>query len=132
MARIETYTDNESDYEATSDVGDAQLTVHATGKTAPSPNEVLLADYASCFSFAVRAAARDGDVDDLGRMEVDARGQLDADDDLESVRFTLRVESQLADTTENRLLEDAHDLCHVEAALHDGLIADVEVETDAF
>lgn len=131
MADIVTTTDNEEGFEATTDVRDFELTVHAQGKTAASANEVLLADYASCFTFAVRAAAMRSDVHDLGRIETDAEADLDEEDDLAAIRFTVRTEAALADSEIAALTETAEELCHVHSALRDGLHADVTVDSDA-
>jgi len=132
MADITTTTTNEEGFEASNSLAEYELTVHAQGKTAPSPNETLVADYASCFTFAFRAAAMRGDVGDLGRIETDAEADLDEDDHLAAIRFTMRVADQLSDEEVSGLLETAEELCHVHAALREGLHAEVDVETGAF
>lgn len=129
MPDLHTTTLNEERFEASTDVRDYEVVTHAQGETAPSPNEVLVADYASCFTFAFRAAAMRGDYDDLGRIETDADADLDEDDDLTAIRFTMRVEATLSDDEASDLIERAEELCHVHAAVRDSLHADVTVES---
>ena len=128
MADLESNTVNEGGFHATSRVGNYELSIDATKEEGPSPNEVLLADYASCYTFAFRAGAqREHDID-LGRIETEAEAELD-DDDLvdDSVRFTLRVEADLDDDEVAELVELGEEICHVHAALHEGMYADIEV-----
>lgn len=132
MTDIETHTVNEAKFAASSRVGEFQLDIDATKQEGPSPNEVLVADYAACFAFAMRAGA-DRNLDlDLGRIETEAEADLDEDDDLEAIRFTIHVEAGLDDEQVDAVLDQAEDLCHVHAALRDGLVADVTLETGAF
>jgi organic hydroperoxide reductase OsmC/OhrA len=95
---------------------------------------VLLADYASCYTFAFRAGAqREHDLD-LGRIETAAEADIDDEDDLEdgSVAFTLHVEANLDDEQVDALVELGEEICHVHAAVHDGMHADIDVVPDAF
>ena len=134
MADIKSHTVNEEKYYASSRVGDFELSIDATGTDGPSPNEVLLADYASCYTFAFRAgAAREHDLD-LGRIETEASADLDEDDDIEdgSVAFTVHVEDELDDEQVDALVELGEEICHVHAALHGGMHADIDVVADAF
>jgi uncharacterized OsmC-like protein len=134
MADIESHTINEEQFFASSRVGDFELSIDATGGDGPSPNEVLLADYASCYTFAFRAGAmREHDID-LGRIETEAGADLDEEDDLvdDSVTFTLHVEPSLDDDQVAALVELGEEICHVHAALRDGMHADVDVVPDAF
>ena len=132
MADIQTTTENESGFGANNIVGDYDLTIDATEKTGPSPNQVLVADYASCFTFAFRAGANRSDYDDLGKIQTDAEANLDDDDDLTDISFTMHVEAALTDDEKADLLAKAEDICHVHAAVREGLHADVTVESDAF
>jgi uncharacterized OsmC-like protein len=132
MADITTTTENESGFGASNVVGDFELLVDAQGESGPSPNEVLVADYASCFTFAFRAGAMRSDYDDLGRIETTAEADLDEEDDLASIAFHMRVEAALSDDEVADLLAMAEDICHVHAALREGLYADVTVESGAF
>lgn len=132
MADIETHTVNEAEFAASSRVGDFRLDVDSTGEEGPTPNEVLLANYASCFTFAMRAeAARDLDLD-LGRVETEAEADLDEDDHLETVRFTVHVGADLDDEQIEAVLGSGKDHCHVHSALRKELAADITVEPDAF
>jgi uncharacterized OsmC-like protein len=132
MADIETHTVNEEKFAASSRAGDFELSIDATGEEGPTPNEVLVADYASCYSFAVRAGAqRELDID-LGRIETEAEAELDEDDDLASIAFTLHVETDLDDEQADQLVELGNDICHVHAAVREGLHADVDVNPSAF
>ncbi|PSP38597.1 hypothetical protein BRC71_05430 [Halobacteriales archaeon QH_7_65_31] len=130
MADLESHTVNEGGFAATSRVGNYELSIDATKEDGPSPNEVLLADYASCYTFAFRAGAmREHDLE-LGEIETEAEADLDDDDDLvdDSVRFTLHVEDDLDDEQIEALTELGEEICHVHAALHEGMYAEITVE----
>jgi uncharacterized OsmC-like protein len=132
MADIETTTVNEEKFHALSRAGDFELSIDATGSDGPTPNEVLVADYASCFSFACRAGAqRELDID-LGKIEAEAEAALDDDDDLESIVFHLHIEADLDDEQVENVIELGEEICHVHAALREGLRADIDVTADAF
>ncbi len=132
MADIETTTVNESGFGATSQVGDFDLSIHAMSETGPSPNETLVAAYASCFSFAFRAGARRSDYEDLGKIQTDADADLNDDDDLTAIRFTMHVEAELDDDEVDELLEMAEEICHVHAAVKESLHAEASVHPGAF
>lgn len=132
MVDIETRTVNESDYHALSRVGNFELSIDATAQEGPTPNEVLVANYASCFAFACRAGARRKLDVDLGTIETSAEADLDDSEDLESIRFAVEVEAPLDDDQIEALVEIGKDVCHVHAAVRDGLLTDVEVTADAF
>jgi len=130
MADLESHTVNEGGFAATSRVGNYELSIDATKEEGPSPNEVLLADYASCYTFAFRAGAmREHDIE-LGEMETEAEADLDDDDDIvdDSVKFTLHVEDDLDDEQIEALVELGEEICHVHAALHEGMYAEINVE----
>lgn len=132
MADIETTTVNEAKYHALSRAGDFELSIDATKNEGPSPNEVLVADYASCFSFACRAGAnRQLDID-LGKVETEAEGDLDENDDLTAIRFQMYVEADLDDDEVEQVLDLGRQICHVHSALREELYADIEVEPNAF
>ncbi|MFW5963846.1 MAG: OsmC family protein [Natronomonas sp.] len=132
MADIETTTVNEEKFHALSRAGDFELSIDATGSDGPTPNEVLVADYASCFSFACRAGAqRELDID-LGKIEAEAEAALDDDVDLESIAFHLHIEADLDDEQVESVIELGEEICHVHAAVREGLQADIDVTTDAF
>jgi uncharacterized OsmC-like protein len=132
MADIETTTVNDAKYHALSRAGDFELSIDATGSDGPTPNEVLVADYASCFSFACRAGAdRRLDID-LGKIETEAEADLDDSDDLSAIRFHLHVEAELDDGEVADVIELGEEICHVHAALKESLEADIELTPDAF
>lgn len=131
MADIESTTTNDSGFHALSRVGDFELSIDATTEEGPSPNEVLVADYASCYTFAFRAGAQRNDYDDLGKIQTDASADLDDDDDLVSISFDMHVEAELDGDEREELKELADDICHVHAALREGLHAEVSIHPDA-
>jgi organic hydroperoxide reductase OsmC/OhrA len=129
MSDIEISTSNESGFGATSQIRDYELSTHAQGKDAPSPNEIIVADYAQCFSYAFRATAMRGDYADTGAIDTDAEGDINDEDDLTAIRLTLHVETEYSDAEVEELIAGAEDLCHVHAALKPELHADVTVHT---
>ncbi|MFB6122602.1 MAG: OsmC family protein, partial [Haloferacaceae archaeon] len=70
--------------------------------------------------------------DDLGKLQIDADADLDDDDDLESISFDVHVEADLDDDELDEVVARAEDICHVHAALREGLQADIDVYGDAF
>ena len=131
MTDIESTTTNDAGFHALSRVGDFELSIDATTEEGPSPNEVLVADYASCYTFAFRAGAQRNGYDDLGKIQTDASADLDDDDDLEAIRFDIHVESDLDDDEIEELTGLADEICHVHAALKEQLYADVSVHPGA-
>lgn len=134
MPDIESHTVCEEDFAASSRVGNYELSVSATREDGPTPNEVLLADYASCFSFAIRAGA-DRELDlDLGKIEIEASADENEDDDLAdgTVSFTINVEADLTNDEADEVAALGQDICHVHASLREELHADIEVDGDAF
>jgi uncharacterized OsmC-like protein len=117
MADIQTTTENPDGFDANNIVGDFDLAIDATGEDGPSPNQVLVADYASCFTFAFRAGAKRNDYRDLGRIQTEAEANLDDQDDLTDIGFTMHVEADLTDDEVAGLLEKVEVICHVHAAL---------------
>ncbi len=130
MPDIEVTSTCKEGYTTTSAIGDRELTVDATNENGPTPNEVLVADYASCFIPAFRVGANKQGFEDIGQVEVAAQGTLDEEDDLESISFELRVESALGESVQD-IVERAEDICHIHAALRKELRADVTVTDDA-
>lgn len=132
MPDIEATTTSEEGFTSVSRVGDYELTVDATNESGPNPNEVLVADYVSCFIPALRVGADQEGHDDLGTIQVESEGDLDDDDDFEAIRFTIHVESDLSDEENDALIDRAEDICHVHDALREELHADIEVNSGAF
>ncbi|MFO7834208.1 MAG: OsmC family protein [Halohasta sp.] len=123
-------TSNPDGYDTESVIGDFALAIDPMDETGPNPNAVLVADYASCFLPAVRMGAQQHGYDDLGEMAIEATAAVDDHDDLQSIAFTLKVEAAVDDPDE--LVALGEELCHVHAALREGLAADVTVEDEAF
>ena len=132
MADIQTTTVNEEKFHALSRAGDFELSIDATGAEGPSPNEVLVADYASCFTFACRAGAQRELEFELGKVETEAEADLDDDDDLTSIGFHMHIEADLDDEQVSDLLDVGEDICHVHDSVKEDLHADVDVTTDAY
>jgi organic hydroperoxide reductase OsmC/OhrA len=132
MTDIETTTVSEAGFVSTSAAGDFELTIDATGDDGPTPNQVLVADYAACFIPAVRVGADQMGHDDIGRVQIDADAELDDDDHLAAIRFTLYVEADLDGETLDEVVSRAEGLCHVHAAVREELEADIDAYGDAF
>ncbi|WP_254271428.1 OsmC family protein [Haloarcula marina] len=108
--------------------GEWELVVDALSEDGPSANEVLAADYASCYIPAFRVAANKTGYDDIGTVEVDVSAELDEDDDLESIAFDIRVQADLGDD-EQEIVELGEEICHVHSALREELHADISIES---
>jgi len=132
MADIEATAKNDEKFFATSRVGDFELSIDSTGEDGPTPNETLVAAYASCYTAAFRAGGQRVHDVDVGRLEIEAEASLDEDDDLADIAFTLHVEADLDDELAGAMVETGDDICHVHAAVREGLHADVDVVADAF
>ncbi|EMA47281.1 OsmC family protein [Halococcus saccharolyticus DSM 5350] len=130
MADIEVSSTSEEGFVTRSRIGGFELTVDATEEEGPEPNGTLVADYASCYIPAFRVGAQQRDYDDLGTIEIDAEGDLDDDDDLEAIRFDIRVEADISGD-EDELVERGEDICHVHSALREELHADISIEGNA-
>jgi uncharacterized OsmC-like protein len=132
MSDIEVTSVCEEGYTTENEIdGEWSLVVDALSEDGPSPNQVLVADYASCYVPALRVAAQQTGYDDIGRVEVDVSADLDDDDDVESISFEIHTEAALGDDAEE-IVELGEEICHVHSALHDGLHADISLEDDAF
>ena len=131
MADIEVTSTSEEGYTTTSVAGEWELTIDATGEDGPNPNQVLAADYASCFIPAFRVGAKKEGLSEVGRIEVAVEADLTDDDDLEAISFEIHVEDSLDDATDD-VVAHAEDICHVHDALREELHADVTVVDDAF
>lgn len=132
MTDIQTTTVSKEGFVTTNEIGDAEVTIDATGETAPTANAVLVSTYAACFLPAFRVGGRQRGQDELGKVQIDAEGDLDDDDDLEAIRFRIHVEADLDDETFEAIVARAEDICHVHAALRPELQADISVVGGAF
>ena len=132
MSDIETSTVSEEGFATTSQIGDYELAVDATGKEGPTAQEVLVADYAACFLPAFRVAGQQQDHDDLGQVQIDADADMNDNDDLTAIRFDIHVEEDVDDGTLDDIVEEAEEICHVHDALKESLHADITAHGDAF
>lgn len=132
MTDISTTTVSEEGFASNSQIGDFELTIDATNEEGPDPNQVLVANYASCFLPAFRVAADQQGYEDLGQIEIETEATLDDDDDVESVSFTIYVETEIDDEDVDGIVDQAEEVCHVHSALESDLHADVTVESGAF
>jgi len=129
MADIEVTSTCEEGYTTNSVInGEWELIVDALSEDGPSPNEVLAADYASCYIPALRVAADQHDYDDIGTVEIEVAADLDEDDDLEEIGFHVEVEADLGEDAQ-AIVELGEEICHVHSALTEQLHADISIET---
>ena len=129
MADIEVTSTCEEGYTVESVInGDWELVIDALNNDGPNPNEVLAADYASCYIPALRVAAGKYNYDDIGEVEIEVGADLDEDDDLENIAFDVTVETSLGEE-EQDIAELAEDICHVHSALTEELHADISIES---
>jgi len=108
-------------------IRDFELSIDATGESAPDTLEVLLADYASCYVPALRVGAEQRGGGDLGEVAIDATGELNDDDKLASIHFDVTVDADLDEETADAIVERANELCKVHDALKPSLHADVDL-----
>lgn len=132
MTDIDITSTSEEGFVTRSRIGDFELTIDATDQEGPNPNATLVADYASCYIPAFRVGGQQRDYDDLGKIEIDAEADLDDDDDLEAIRFHLKVEADVPDDDLDDIVARGEDICHVHSALREELHADITAEADAF
>jgi len=132
MADIEVSSTCEEGYTVTNVIDDEwELVVDALSEDGPTANQVLAADYASCYIPAFRVAADEHGYDDVGRIEAEVRADLDDDDDLIGIGWVLSVEADLGGDAED-IVERGEEICHVHSALREELHAEIEVEDNAF
>lgn len=129
MTDIEVTSTCEEGYTVNNVIDDEwKLTTDALSEDGPTPNQVLAADYASCYLPALRVAADQTGYDDIGTVEIDVEADLDEDDDLVAVRFDLRVEEDLGDD-EAEVVELGEEICHVHSALREELHAEIDIQS---
>jgi len=124
----EVHSVSEEGFSTTSQIRDFETTIDAEGEEAPDTLEALLAAYAACYVPALRVGAQQRDAGDLGRIEIDATGDLNDDDKLASVSFAVSTDADLDDDTSAAVAERAHELCKVGDAVKESLVADVTFE----
>ncbi|MFC3958641.1 OsmC family protein [Halovivax cerinus] len=120
-------TVSDEGYASTNDTGDFEWTVDATAEEAPDTLEALLGAYASCYVPALRVAGEQRDAGDLGRIRIDATGDLNDDDKLASISFDIDVEPDLDEETAAAVIERANELCKVHDALKPQLHAEMNL-----
>jgi putative redox protein len=113
-------------YEARVTVRGHELTVDEPAEdggkdTGPTPTELLLASLASCYTLALRWAAKHRNVP-LGDVQVTANGSYDG---LKFGRIRLEVRGDLPPGEEAALLRDASRVCYVSSTLAGGVPVDV-------
>jgi len=132
MADIEVSSTCEEGYTVRNVIDDEwELVVDALSEDGPSPNQVLAADYLSCYVPALRVAADQTGYDDLGNVEATVEADLDEDDDLEAIAFDIQVEADVSGD-EDEIVALGEEICHVHSALREELHADISLEGDAF
>lgn len=131
MPDIEVETTSEAGFVTESRVGNFAVTIDATGEEGPTSNEMLVTDYAACYIPAFRVGAQQRGYEELGKVVIDAEGDLDDGDDLEAIRFHIKVEADLGEDADE-IVSRGEEICHVHAALRDGLHAEIEVTDNAF
>lgn len=132
MGTIEATTTSEEGYTSVSRVRDYELTIDAAEEEGPNPNEVLVADYMSCFIPAFRVGGNKEGHDDLGSIQIEAEADINDEDDFEAIRFDMDVESDLSDEEFSDIVDRAEDICHVHDALREELHAEIEVNGTTF
>lgn len=116
---------------STNSIRDFTTEIDATGEEAPDTLESVLAAYGSCYVPALRVAGQQRGIDDLGRIEIEVSGELNEDDKLSSISFSVGVEEDISGK-EAEIVDRANELCKVHDALKEELKASVEVESGAF
>ena len=114
-------------YSSENHVRDFELTIDATGESAPDTLEVLIADYASCYVPALRVGAEQRGGGDLGEIAIDVTGELNDDDKLDSIHFDVEVDADFDADTAEEIVERADELCKVHDALKPSLHAEVDL-----
>jgi organic hydroperoxide reductase OsmC/OhrA len=130
MSDINVTSTCEEEYTVESIVGDWDMVIDALGENGPSANESLVASYASCYLPAFRVAANKEGFDDVGTIQIESSANLDEDDDLTDIAWELHVEADLGDSVDD-IVARAEDICHVHAALREGLQAEITVTDGA-
>ncbi|MHC3437679.1 OsmC family protein [Natrialbaceae archaeon A-gly3] len=121
-------TVSEEGYIATNEIREFSRELDSGGEEAPDTLEALLAAYASCYVPALRVGGQQRGADDLGRIEIDATGELNDDDKLESISFEISVEADVDDETGQKVIDRANELCKVHDALKPALHAEMHLE----
>lgn len=125
-------TVSEEGYDSTTEIRDFEVDIDPGGESAPDTLESLLAAYGACYVPALRVGAKQRDVGELGKIELDITGDLNDDDKLSAISFDVKVEEDVSEDEGNEAIDRAFDLCKVHDALKTELHADTTFEGDAF
>lgn len=118
-------TVSDEGYGSTTDIRDFEVEIDPSGESAPDTLESLLASYGACYVPALRVGAKQRDVGELGKIELDISGDLNDDDKLESISFDVKVEEDVSEEDGQKVIDRAFELCKV----HDALKSDLHAET---
>lgn len=126
---------SEGERTTTAEVRDFEVTVDPAAKSAPGPLENLLAAYAGDYVTALRVAADQLDVGELGNIEITATGETTKENEielekLESIHFEVRLENTIGDM-HNALEKRASLLSKTNYFVRDILQAEVDIEDGA-
>lgn len=125
-------TVSDEGYDSTTEIRDFDVDIDPGGESAPDTLESLLAAYGACYVPALRVGAKQRDVGELGKIELDITGDLNDDDKLSAISFDVKVEEDVSEDEGNEAIDRAFDLCKVHDALKSELHADTSFEGDAF
>ncbi|AEN05178.1 OsmC family protein [Halolamina sp.] len=125
-------TVSEDGYASTTEVRDFSVDIDPGGESAPDTLEALLASYGACYVPALRVGAKQREVGELGRIELDITGDLNDDDKLAGVTFDIAVSADVSEAEGQAAIDRAFDLCKVHDALKSELHAETNFEGNAF
>lgn len=120
-------TTSSEGFVATAHVGEYEFDIDATGESAPDTLDNLLVAYGACFVPALRVAAKQRDLGELGEITIDITGELTDDEKLAGVAFDVTTSIELDDDDIDSLHERARDLCKVHDALRSSLQARISI-----
>jgi uncharacterized OsmC-like protein len=119
-------TVSDEGFDSTTEIRDFAVDIDPGGESAPDTLEALLASYGACYVPALRVGAKQRDVGELGRIELDITGDLNDDDKLAGITFDIKVGADISEADGQEAINRAFELCKV----HDALKADLHAETN--
>lgn len=125
-------TTSESGFASESEIREFAWDIDPSGEDAPDTLEALIAAYAACFVPALRVGAEQRNVGELGRVEIDATGDLNDDDKLAAIAFDIKVAADVSQEDAERAVDRAEDLCKVHDAVKQQLKASMSITPNAF
>ena len=126
MAKSVTTESNEG-FVSNTNLGEDSITIDGSGEETADTLEHLLATYAACYIPALRVGAKQRNIGELGRIQIEAAGELNDNDKLESVTFDILVDTELDEEAATTLITRANELCKVHDALKPSLYASVTI-----